>query len=302
MDKKNYLFIVGAPKCATSSLAGWLATLRGAVLARGKETLFFTDFARRSWSGPGHDFAANVPRTDDAFRALFDHDPEASLRIEASTDNLANDAACDAIGAFARRDDVGSVKLVAVTRDPVARIVSEFEHTLRLGWQGPDLLASLHQEDTRRRTGWHPLFYHIARSRYATQISRYRARFGSDLLVLDYHTLSEPETLMRLAAFSGRDPAGAAEPLARQNTRAAYARPRMQRILSQPLLRGLGRAVVPGGLRSHVRSFLRGPPKDRYVPTAQERSFILEALGPEIEACRADPEISTMHWTSLETD
>ena len=145
------------------------------MLSAKKETLYFTDFANRTWSGPGADFVHNTPRCSAAFEAQFSADPEASLRIEASTDNLSCPVAAENIARFAERRDVKDIWISAILRDPVERIISEYEHTLRLGWQSGSLLHSLQCEKDRRSNGWHPLFWHIERTRYATQISRYLA-------------------------------------------------------------------------------------------------------------------------------
>jgi len=161
-----------------TSLSAWLGEQPYAALAQTKETLYFTDFADHSWHGPSADFAARRPATVEAFDAEFHHKPEAELRIEASTDNLSCVAAAQNIAQFAQRDDVGEVWLVIVLRDPIARIVSEYEHTLRMGWQSGSLMQSLKAEPERTAQNYHPLFRHLDRSSYATQIARYKALFG----------------------------------------------------------------------------------------------------------------------------
>lgn len=299
MDGKDYLVIIGAPKCATSALASWLECLPDAALTRRKETLFFTDYPARRWVGPGSGHADGGSRDDTAFRAQFDHAPEAGLRIEASTDNLSCDIACARMKAFAERDDVRSLKVVAVLRDPVERIVSEFEHTLRLGWQKPDLMASLKAEARRKADGWHPMFHHVARSSYAAQLAPYKAAFGRDLLILDYHGLSEPETLPRLAAFAGRGDADMPEQMERQNTRAVHVRPQAEGVLRNRGALTVARALVPKGLRPRIRALLRGKPVARYVPTDAEHAFMRDALGADMALCAADPDIPTDNWPSL---
>lgn len=297
MDGKQYVVLIGAPKCGTTSLAAWLGELPDAALARYKETMFFTDYGSRDWTGPGAKFIEYAISDEAAFEDQFAHAPGARLRIEATTDNLSHPGALERIQEFAARDDVRSVKLVAVLRDPVKRIVSEYEHTLRMGWQTGSLLASLEAEEARIRDGWQPLFHHVKRSRYAAQLARFRAAFGDDLLILDYHSLSDPETLPRLAAFVGRDGDGQPEALERRNARAVYANPEAEQVLRNKSALTLARAMVPKKLRPALRGLLRGKPQDRYRPDAAETKFILDALGEDIDACFADPEIPTGHWT-----
>lgn len=299
LDGKDYVIILGAPKCATTSVAFRLAALPDTALARRRETLFFTDYADRRWQGPGADFVEGAARDETAFRACFAHAPEAGLRVESSTDNLSCAVACDRIAAFRDRDDVRSLKVLAIVRDPVERIVSEFEHTLRYGWQGADLMASLRAETRRIEEGWHPLFHHVRRSSYATQLAPFRAAFGDDLLILDYHRIKAPETLERLTAFAGRPGADTSDGLRPLNARRVYARPRTEKAIQNPRARALARTLVPRGLRDRVRALLRGKPRPRYAASAEERAFMLDALGEDIAACVADPAIPTDHWPSL---
>jgi hypothetical protein len=299
LDGKDYLVVLGAPKCGTTSLAAWTAQWPDTALARGKETLYFTDYTGRTWHGPGADHAAHDGGTDAGFRARFDHAPAAALRVEASTDNLSCPVTPQRIRAFADRPDVGSVRLVAVLRDPVDRIVSEFEHTLRLGWQGRPLLRSLQREERRFREMWNPLFWHVYRSRYAEQLARFRDLFGNDLLILDYHRMTEFETLARLARFAGRPLDGLPDHLERRNARQVVARPQMRNMLRDSPLARLGRLIVPPHLRPRIRAALLGGPQGRYQPSPRERAFIMDALADDIAACIRDPDIQTDRWPSL---
>lgn len=295
----DYLIIIGAPKCGTSSLAAWLGALPDAALAKGKETLYFTDYTERDWVGPGALFITDAAQGDAGFEAEFAHAPDATLRIEGSTDNLSAPGALERIQAFAARDDVASVKLVAVLRDPVERIVSEYEHTLKMGWQTKSLMASLKAEPDRIRDRWQPLFYHVTRTRYAEQLAPFRAAFGEDLLILDFHEINAPETLPRLAAFAGRGDGPLPERLEQRNARAVYARPQAVGALRNKGLLAVARALLPKGVRPWLRGLLRGKPMDRYEPSPDETRFILDALADDIAACVADPEIPTDHWRCL---
>ncbi|WP_372893370.1 sulfotransferase domain-containing protein [Rhodosalinus sp.] len=301
MDGRDYLIILGAPKCGTTSLAGWMAQWPETAVARGKETLYFTDYTARSWTGPGAGYAAHDGGTDEGFRARFDHAPNAALRVEASTDNLSCPLAPERIARFSRRPDVGRVRLVAVVRDPVDRIVSEFEHTLRLGWQGRSLMRSLRREPGRVASMHNPLFWHLYRSRYAEQIARFRRECPDlDLLILDYHRLGEPEVLRRLACFAGRASSQIPDRLERRNARHVVARPQAQAVLRKGALVRAGRMVVPPSLRKRVRAALLGGAAPRYEPTPRERAFILDGLAEDIAASVADPEIPTDCWTCLD--
>jgi hypothetical protein len=297
LGRTDYLILIGAPKCGTTSLSAWLGGLPGVCLTRVNEPRYFTDHATRAWNGPGGArFGRSVVADPVAFEDLF-ADKEAGLRVEASTDNLSCPATLDRLKAHARRDDVGRVRLVALLRDPVDRIVSEYEHTLQLGFQRGSLMRSLKAETARTAQGWHPLFRHLERSRYHSQLAPFRQAFGEDLMILDYHRIQEPATLRKVASFAGIDlPEGAALTLPHRNKRRVLARPWLARQLrtDTPFKAALDK--VPGRFRPHLLAWLSGPERPRYEASASEIAFIQDALADEIAACLADPGMPTDNW------
>jgi hypothetical protein len=299
MERKNYLMMLGAPKCGTTSLSTWLGEQPYAALTREKETLYFTDFDAHSWQAPWTDFTALRPTDIEAFDAQFHHKPAAELRIEASTDNLSCAAAPENIARFAERKDVGEVWLLAVLRDPIARIVSEYEHTLRMGWQSGSLLNSLKAEHERIEKGYHPLFRHVRRSSYASQIARYRELFGERLLILDFHQIRETAERRGLLEWMGYADEGGKAEMQHRNARSVVARPRTVGLLKNNTLQSMGRAIFPKALRPVVRDLITGGEVDRYTPTAAENDFMRDALQDEILACVEAPDIPTQNWASL---
>ncbi|MEL6532837.1 MAG: hypothetical protein AAFN09_13590 [Pseudomonadota bacterium] len=241
-------------------------------------------------------FTINLPPDRAAFEAEFLADPEAPVRIEASTDNMFCEAAAERIARFADSPDVDDVRIIAMVRDPVARIVSEYEHTLRLGWQTHSLMGSLEAEAKRTEDNWHPLFRHIDRTRYASQIARYRALFGDRVITLDFHKIREAEQRTRLLEWIGREDESGAEEMEHRNKRRVVARPERAAILRNKKLTGLARSVVPKGLRPVVRKIVAGAPMERYEPSAEEIGFIRDALADELRACLDATDIPTEHW------
>ncbi len=299
VDRRDYLIILGVPKSGTTSIASFMSQLPDVVVARSKETGFFTDFSDRTWSGPGAGFADALVSSEAAFAEEFAADPKARLRVEASTDNLWCPGTAERILEFSNRSDVGAVHLVAIFRDPVARIVSEYEHTLRLGWQKATLLESLRAEPERRRQGWHPLFYHVERSRYATQLKPYRDLFGDRLLVLDFHTLSTGDWTDTLLEFVNLPKPADIPVLERKNERYVSSRPWLNRGLKNPAIQSLGRALVPPRFRSAIRSAITPKSTERYRPSPEELAFVKDALANDIAACLKDPGIPTDNWSDL---
>jgi hypothetical protein len=298
MSRKKYLILLGAPKCGTTSISEWLGAQPYGVLAKQKETLYFTDYSERSWYGPGSNFAAYSPSNFEEFDAEFHEKPDAELRIEASTDNLSCPSTPERIARFVERDDVEDFWLVAILRDPIERIVSEYEHTLRMGWQSIDLLGSLKAEGERAKKGYNPLFGHIARSRYSTQISRYRELFGDNILILDFYRISEASERNRILSWTGYlDETEVNIALEHKNQRNVVSHPAALRLLRDERLSNLGRAIFPKPVRPFVRRLITGGSVGRYKPTDAELGFMRHALQDEIDACVAHADIPTGNWT-----
>lgn len=295
--RKNYLIMLGAPKCGTTSLSSWLGEQPYAALAKQKETLYFTDFSDRNWSGPGADFADNRPLTPEAFNAEFDENPEAELRIEASTDNLSCVDAAENIARFLERGDVGRFWLLAILRDPIDRIVSEYEHTLRLGWQKGSLLKSLKLEDRRVKEGYNPLFWHIERSRYYEQVSRYKELFGDHLMIIDYSKINEESERNKILDWMGYSDKFFGD-LQHSNKRSVLARPATVGFLKSERILNLGRALFPKTVRPMVRRLITGGEVGRYEVGAREIDFIRDALSDDMKACVDSHLIPTENWGS----
>lgn len=296
---KDYLILIGAPKCGTTSFANWLGNQPDMVLTKRKETLYFTDFLQRTWSGPGANFVDTIPRTEADFEAEFNADIDATLRIEASTDNMSCLAAAENIARFAEKKSVGNIWIVAMVRDPIPRIVSEYEHTLRLGWQGGSLLDSLRAENERIEKGWHPLFRHLDRSRYGSQLARYRELFGEQLRVMDFHRIGQTDSLAGMMDWIGRPTDLASLEMEHLNQRSVVTHPHGQALFKNDALKTIGRKFVPAGLRSAVRSAISGRKLPRYQPTAEEVAFIRTNLASEIATCVDAKDIPTDFWTTV---
>lgn len=113
------LFIVGAPKCGTSSLFDWLTghpDIRGSQL---KEPFFLTD--------PAHPLSRRPNIVHDgleAYDTLFlPEDVDASIRMEATTHYLFDPMARDAIA------DMPDARVIIILREPAARVYSSFKYT-----------------------------------------------------------------------------------------------------------------------------------------------------------------------------
>lgn len=107
------LFIVGAPKCGTTSLAHWLAAHDAIHMSRIKEPHFFnTDMRNRT-----------ITRQGDYDDLFADAPPGTQVLAEASTWYLYSDVAVPNI--LAAYPDA---RFIAMTRDPVEMAISLYYH------------------------------------------------------------------------------------------------------------------------------------------------------------------------------
>lgn len=295
--KPNYLFLVGAPKCGTSSLARMLGEHPEICVSSIKEPTHFTDFDTRDWTGPGIEgLRASIVSDKAAYEALFAEKPDALWRVDASTDYLSCVVSAERIAAF--RDDpaVGEVRVAAILRDPVARAISEYQHTVRDHFETGTLKRAIELEAERLAKHMHPLFGHVDRGRYASQIAQYRAVFD-EILILDYHRLRDGfEVVNQVTSNLGLDPVEA-EIMASANTSHVYRSSLIHRIIENEFIKDIARAFVPSRFRDGIRQSINTINHTSYSPSAVELDMLREALRDEIAACIADPMIPTDRWT-----
>lgn len=113
------LFIIGAPKCGTSSLFDWLTghpDIRGSKI---KEPFFLID--------PAHPLSRRPNLMEDgmaSYATLFAPEDEAApIRMEATTHYLFDPMARDAITAMP------DSRVIVVLREPATRVYSSFKYT-----------------------------------------------------------------------------------------------------------------------------------------------------------------------------
>ena len=293
----RFVFIIGAPKSGTTSLAEWLNARPDMAYCAGKEPRFFTDFAGRDWKGPdAKAFLSSMYTDEAAYLAGFPDDPAVTWAIDGSTDYLWCEASPALLKDWSARYPS---KLICILRDPVERAISEYQHTLRDSLETLSFQEALAAEEDRIQQGWQPLFYHQRRSLYADAVARYRETFGSDLLVLDYHELRDPEAcLKKVTDFLGV-PYQMTIQNERQNISYVYSNPVVGRTMNNKGLRALARAVFPPALRARIRGFVTQKATTKFQATDQDRQAIHALLAGDIAKCRADADIPTGNWSGL---
>ena len=184
----NFL-IVGAAKSGTTSLYHYLRQHPDIFMPEWKElSLFIGDSF-----GPLH--RVKRPRY---YQKVFSKVQNQTAVGEASTAYLFDEEAPKII-----KEQLGTIRIIIILRDPVAMSYSLYNHQLRReGETVEDFEEALARENDRRRDpefrkkcyGWHANYYYYQRGLYYKQVRRYLDIFGKDhvLIILFEELASEP--------------------------------------------------------------------------------------------------------------
>ncbi len=295
-DPTSFLMIIGAPKSATTTLTQWLSRHPDMVVSQAKEPRFLTDFGQCEWTGPASKyFMETLARDEPSYFRSFSGNPDAKWAVDASTDYLWCPASPDLIKNWSKRF---RTKLICVLRDPIDRAFSEYKHSIRDNHEKESFARSLELEEERFAKHWHPLFYHVRRSRYNASVNRYHELFGDDLLLMDFREFAEPVTCAtKITNFLGLDLPIMAS-MERENASFVYRRPGLARIVKSDLAIKLGRALVPKRFRKSMRAGLDAQLATSYERQEADVRRLRLALADDIGACLANPLIPTDGWTS----
>lgn len=188
------LLIIGAQKCGTTSLDGYLAQHPEVSMARPKELDFF--IAREE-----HDDYVVDGNWDRGVEWYSSHFPDdARVRGEASPNYTIFPHARGIPERAARV--VPDAKLVYMVRDPIDRVVAHYLHRRAAGRETRSLDATLGDLDR------YPISGFVSRSRYFTQLERWLEHYPrASLLVVAQEDLRDRrvETLREIFDFLGVD-------------------------------------------------------------------------------------------------
>lgn len=276
------LFIVGAPRCGTTSLYHYLASHPDVAMSTQKEPNFLTGVAHDA----SHWALRTLPRDETEYLALFPDRPAAVVG-EASPSYLWHEASARLI-----RERSPHARVIVMVRDPVERAFSHYLMGRRFGYFRRTFRETLERTMTAPTPAWfdpdaHPL---VDTGAYAKHVRRFQDALGKEavlVLTLDELARETSATMARVARFLGID----AAPFAGTREFAVHEGHREPRgALAPRVFRSEAvwrlRRLVPAAWRSALseRVLLRRAPK----PAIDEQSVALmrpvyEASHPELE-------------------
>lgn len=191
------LFIVGAPRCGTSSIyrvLGECPTVHAPQMKEPHGLLigcddvgFDGDFERHPWGSSYADYAAMY------------EDPSVKWRLDGSSSYLYSSCAANKIAR------ITTARCIILVRHPAVRALSAFKYLRALGLEpNRSLQEALRAEPERRRNGWSPIYWYRAAGEYARFIAQYQRIVGRErICVLDLDSLTQDEIKVCLVQYLG---------------------------------------------------------------------------------------------------
>jgi hypothetical protein len=196
-------FLVGPPKCGTTTAYHWLKTNPSIFVPIVKEPHFF-QFKNKSlaYSGLGDKKRLDrmVVQEEDAYLGLYESKNEEQLCGDCSTMYFYSE---DAIREIKLHNP--QAKIIIVLRNPIERAFSHYMHQVRDGYEKKsDPLSSFLLSTARIQKGYMPFWDYISPGKYSQWLPKWKASFDH-VLVLDYKQLmgNSKETMSEIARFLG---------------------------------------------------------------------------------------------------
>lgn len=198
------LFMVGAQRCATSTLYHYFKLHPELFVSTPKEPRFFSHRGEQPiFKGPGDaDRINNSAIWNEAeYLSLFANAKAGQTCCEATTTYLHDTTALKAI-----KQSVSEARVVALIRNPIERALSCWQYKTNQGLETESFEVAIQQEPKRIASGWAPIWHYTQSGLYANAIRTCHEIFGSDSVrVYRYDSFSQrpSSVLADIASFLG---------------------------------------------------------------------------------------------------
>ncbi|MCS3700191.1 hypothetical protein GGQ20_001500 [Salinibacter ruber] len=278
--------IVGAPKCATTSLAHYLGEHEKIFIPTEGEPHFYTYVAeeRPHWG---------VGSVEDYVRLFEDADSE-QLYGEKSTWYLYSSTAAEQIQKYAP-----DTKCIALLRQPVDRAYSHWSFRIQNDWETLGFREAIAAEQERIENGafWGTHYMHAGR--YHEQLLRFYDRLGPEqVLVLWFEDLArDSAAVVREAlSFLGLAPNDSSGTDEAHNTTTLPRSQMLNRLRRSPLIRRVAHAF-PDTIRVLCRKvYQRLNMAERPSLDPNVRAELTARLAPDIKRLQRLLDEDLSHW------
>jgi hypothetical protein len=257
--RKPDFIIIGAMKCATTTLHDQLAAQAGTFMSTPKEPNFFSD--ESEWK-----------RGLDWYFGLFAGASEGDLCGESSTHYTKLPTHARTIDRIA--EHVPDAKFIYVMRHPIDRLISHYIH---------EWTQRVIEEPLSRAIDAHPEL--VQYGQYAMQLRPYIERFGRERVLpvfFDHLNAHSQAELERVCRFIGYD----AQPTWRELPPSNVSGERMRKsklrdvLVDLPVLSTIRRRLVPQALRDRVKQLWMM--KDRPQLEERDRRRLVAMFDPDL--------------------
>lgn len=262
------LFIAGAPRCGTSSLHAWLATIPGIYMSRIKEPNYFSRQVIRD------DNPLLQPIRDEArYLRLFSDAGDARIVGEASPTYLEDPGA-----PFLINQTVPDARVIVSLRDPVERLYSLYLMLRNNRAATGGFMAEI-ERGLAAGANTRSVFVVPQYGLYSAQVERYRGVFGDSrfrVLIFEEMMADVPGTLQAILDFLGIDHAVGAFAEPRQREYGEARGPLVRYLFGNRTISRAAEAMIPFKLRKWIRNALlmNRVPKPPMEPEA--RAYLTE--------------------------
>jgi hypothetical protein len=203
-NKPNF-FIVGAPKCGTTSLYEWLRQHPNVFMPKQKEPKYFAqDLYKKAKKNNSTHFFPITKKQD--YLKLFADADNAQAIGEASTYYLYSETAPQSIEAFNP-----DAKIIIMLRDPVEQIISSYNFSVQKGHESAESLEEALKLETKRRDNppakrFPKSYLYQEKASFSEHIDRFRNHFPDNqikIVLLDDLKENPEETYHAVLEFLG---------------------------------------------------------------------------------------------------
>jgi hypothetical protein len=292
MTMPNFL-VIGAAKCGTESLCGYLGQHPNVYMCPNREPNFFVAAGQGDipFRGPGDREALQKwgmwTTQLHRYEALFAATGNETAIGEGTTWYLYDEHAPARI-----RHHIPAAQLIAILRNPVDRAYSAFNMLWRDGREiMRDFAQALAAEDKRVRDRWEPIWHYQRMGFYASQIKRYYDTFdaGQVRVVLYEDFNARPlDVLRNLFQFLQVDDQFEPDTFERRNVSLVPKYPTVHRLVAgNHPLKVAARAVLPIEFRRHIKP----------APLPEEiRQQLMKIFRPDILELQTLLDRDLSHW------
>jgi len=273
VSRRPDLFIIGAPKCGTTSLYEYLKGHPEIYMSVAKEPRYF----QPDFTGPGSAHDLHYGDDADRYLKLFEGAGDEKRLGEASAGYIYSEAAPRLI-----RDFQPDAHIIVMLRNPVEMIYSLHNQRVASGREDiADFAAAVAPEPAGRRS------LYLDRGRFGSHLPRWLDTFGRERVhvIIFEDMVRQPEaTFRRVLEFLGVDPDYQPPSFAAHNTSHRPLSRRFRSILHARFPQWLIWRAVPGIIGdSRARALVRRFRHSRFGRKAAPRAPLPASLRAELE-------------------